>query len=91
MRPDVRDLFDLIVCLVIDDATLRRRLATRTTNAFGKNPEELAAAMKWNPRMRSIYQRLGAVIVDASQPPDEVADRITDVAQQLRSFPTSTS
>lgn len=79
---DVRDLFDLTVCLVIDDDTLRHRLATRTTNAFGQNPEELAAALRWNPRMRSRYERLGAVIVDATRPPAEVADTILDAVRQ---------
>jgi hypothetical protein len=47
---EVRDRFDLIVCIVVDDGTLRERLATRTTNDFGKNPEELAAALYRNPR-----------------------------------------
>jgi shikimate kinase len=82
---DVRELFDLTVCLVIDDETLRSRLATRTTNAFGRNPEELAAALKWNPRMRPIYERLGATIVDATQPPTVVADIVLDAARQIAS------
>ncbi|WP_173083207.1 hypothetical protein [Phytohabitans rumicis] len=30
---DVRDLFDLVVCLVIDEDTLRHRLATRRQSA----------------------------------------------------------
>jgi hypothetical protein len=45
------DLFDLVVCLVADDETLRRRLQARTTNAFGKHPEELAATLRWNAVM----------------------------------------
>lgn len=73
---EVRDLFDAMVCLVIDDETLRRRLAERTTNAFGQNPEELAAALKWNPLERSIYGRLGATIVDGTEPPPVVTDNI---------------
>jgi len=28
-----------VVCLVVDEGTLRDRLATRTTNQFGKHPE----------------------------------------------------
>jgi len=27
------DLFDLVICMVVDDETLRHRLQTRTTNA----------------------------------------------------------
>ena len=80
---DVRDLFDLIVCLVIDEGTLRYRLATRTTNSFGRHPEELAAALKWNPRMRAIYERRGATITDASKPVAEVVEQVVDAAQYL--------
>ena len=41
---DVWDLLDRVVCLVADNATLQNRLLSRTTNEFGKHPEELAAA-----------------------------------------------
>jgi hypothetical protein len=85
---EVRDLFDLIICLIIDDESLRRRLATRTSNAFGRHPEELAAAAMWNPRMRPTYERLGAVIVDtSSRPPDEVAQIVLRAVSQT--FPHS--
>ncbi|MFE1290912.1 hypothetical protein [Streptomyces sp. NPDC058751] len=80
---DVLGLFDLLVCLVIDEATLRHRLATRTTNAFGRHPEELAAALEWNPRTRSLYEGLGATVVDACEPVAEVADRVVDAARGL--------
>ncbi|MEU9918889.1 AAA family ATPase [Streptomyces sp. NPDC051001] len=80
----VLDLFDVTVCLVIDEDTLRHRLATRTTNSFGQHPEELAAALKWNPRMRSIYESRGATIIDASKPLTEVVDSVIDTVQELR-------
>lgn len=80
---DIRDLFDVVVCLVIDEDTLRHRLATRTTNPFGQHPEELAAALKWNPRMRAIYESLGATIIDASKPLTEVVDSLIDAVQEL--------
>jgi broad-specificity NMP kinase len=72
----VRDLFDYIICLVADDETIRKRLQTRTTNPFGKHPEELAAAVGWNCDVESRYRRLGATIIDGTQPPEEVADAI---------------
>ena len=78
---DVRDLFDHIVCLVIDEDTLRHRLATRATNTFGHHPEELAAALKWNPRMRAIYESRGATIIDASKPLTGVVDSVIDAVQ----------
>ncbi|MFJ1730707.1 hypothetical protein [Streptomyces sp. NPDC088254] len=80
---DVLDLFDLIACLVIDEATLRHRLATRTTNPFGQHPEELAAALKWNPRMRPMYEGRGAMIIDACEPVSEVVDSVVEAVQGL--------
>ncbi|WP_219468041.1 AAA family ATPase [Nonomuraea rhizosphaerae] len=84
---DVRDLFDLVVCLVIDEDTLRHRLATRTTNTFGRHPEELAAALKWNPRMRAIYESRGAMVIDASAPVNEVVDTVIAAARELTGSP----
>ncbi|WP_413755375.1 hypothetical protein [Streptomyces sp. MMBL 11-3] len=80
---DVLDLFDVTVCLVIDDDTLRHRLATRTTNTFGRHPEELAAALKWNPLTRAIHEARGATIIDACKPLTEVADDVIDAVQGL--------
>jgi dephospho-CoA kinase len=77
---DVRDLFDVVVCLVVDNETLRDRLLTRTTNAFGRHPEELAAALDHNDRAEAGYRRLGATIVDGRRPPAEVADAILAAA-----------
>jgi len=77
---DVLDLFDRVVCLLIDGGTLRKRLASRTTNSFGKHPEELAAALAANEGAESAYRRLGAVIVDGTRPPDAVADAILAAA-----------
>lgn len=82
-EPEVRDLFDLVICLVIDNATLRQRLLSRTTNAFGRHPEELAAALNLNKSIRSTYRRLGATIIDAGQAPPEVAAAILAAARQL--------
>jgi len=73
---DVWDLFDQMICLVVDNETLRDRLGTRTTNAFGKHPEELAAALGWNDDVEATYRGLGATIIDGTQAPPDVADAI---------------
>lgn len=73
---DVWDLFDLVVCVVVDNETLRDRLLTRTTNAFGKHPEELAAVLEHNDGVESTYRRLGATIIDGRRPLAEVTDAI---------------
>lgn len=77
---DVWDLFDLVVCLVVDNETLQDRLLTRTTNAFGKHPEELSAALGSNDGVEPTYRRLGATIIDGRRPPAEVAGAILAAA-----------
>ena len=78
---EVRDLFDLVVCLVVDDDTLRDRLLSRTSNSFGKHPEELAAALEANKGAEAAYRRLGAtIVVDGRRPLSEVADAILAAA-----------
>ena len=83
---DVRDLFDLVVCLVADNQTLRDRLQARTTNAFGKHQEELAAALGANDSVESTYRRLGATIIDGRQPTSEVASAIVAAAAKTASI-----
>ncbi|MBV9847124.1 MAG: hypothetical protein JOZ47_18955, partial [Kutzneria sp.] len=82
---DVWDLFALVVCLVVDNETLRERLLTRTTNAFGKHPEELAAALGRNDGAECTYRRFGATIIDGTRPPAEVADAILAAADRISS------
>jgi hypothetical protein len=76
----VWDLFDLVVCVVVDNETLQDRLLTRTTNAFGKHPEELSAALASNDGVETTYRRLGATIIDGRLPPAEVARAILAAA-----------
>lgn len=73
---EVWDLFDVVVCLVLDESTLRARLATRTTNNFGKAPPELEAVLGWNRTAEATYRALGAIVVDATQPLIGVVDQV---------------
>lgn len=73
---EVWDLFDAVVCLVLDEATLRTRLAARTTNEFGKNAIELEAVLQWNPTLEASYRNRGAIVVNAKQPLLNVVEEI---------------
>lgn len=77
---DVWDLFDRVVCLVVDDATLRHRLATRTGNDFGKTAAVRDAVLSWNAWSAADYRRFGAILVDASQPLDLVVAQVLAAA-----------
>jgi hypothetical protein len=73
---DVWQYFEHVACLVIDDETLRHRLATRTTNEFGKHPEELAAALKVNAAAEDQYRKREATILDATRPLDVIVQEL---------------
>ncbi|TQS42998.1 hypothetical protein [Cryptosporangium phraense] len=77
---EVRDLFDVIICLVVDLGTLTDRLRNRTTNAFGAHPEELAAAVRDNALSDAIYRPLGATFVDATMPLGQVTGAVLSAA-----------
>jgi len=74
------DLFTHRFLLCIDDETMRHRLLTRTTNDFGKDPCELAQQLELNRGADAVGRRTGWIVVDATQPIAEVADRIVQLA-----------
>lgn len=73
-------LYDKVVCLEVDENTLRQRIATRTSNNFGKEPHELEEILKWHKTSSADYRKLGATIVDANHPLDQVVDDILKIA-----------
>ena len=73
---EVWELIDIVICLVLDESTLRERLATRTTNQFGKTPGELDAILGWNRTIEATYQAFGALVVNANQALTDVVDEI---------------
>ncbi len=79
----VWDFFDRVGCLAVDDATVSRRLATRTTNAFGKHREDLAHVLEWNATHESTYRSYGATIIDGSRPVDDVVEAVLRLGEGL--------
>jgi dephospho-CoA kinase len=68
--------FDHIVLLTAPEPVIVERLATRTTNRFGKDPGELARALEIT-RMIEPLLRAGADLeIDTSAPLDEVVATI---------------
>jgi shikimate kinase len=66
------DLFDLKICLILDDTTIRERLAQRSENPFGKTPDELETILRFNSPLVAKYTALGATLIDSSRPLEEV-------------------
>jgi hypothetical protein len=69
--------FTKVFNLRIDDDTMRRRLAERTNNDFGKQPEEVELMLGLN---RSDEKPAGAIDVDATQPLLQVVDELLRLA-----------
>jgi len=78
---EVWPLFRSAVYLAIDDATLRHRLATRTSNDFGRSDYERDMVLGWHQAVaEDDYRRYGAAIVDGTRPMSEVVDEILKIA-----------
>jgi broad-specificity NMP kinase len=77
---EILALADVVVCLVADADTLRRRLATRQTNEFGKAPGDLEAVMSWLGVFEEHHEEIGAVMIDATQPLPEVVSAVVAAA-----------
>ena len=73
---DVWDLFDTVIYLVADDATIRQRLGARTENDFGKTAAELDMVLGWNAVLEDHYRAAGAIIIDAGQPLPSVVSAV---------------
>ncbi|CAM3327194.1 AAA family ATPase [Stackebrandtia soli] len=69
---DFYEYFDHVVLLSAPESLLRRRLATRTTNGYGKRPEELAEILEQLRTVEPLLRAGASMEVDTSVPLDEV-------------------
>lgn len=73
---ELADYYDKVICLVIDEETMKHRIAIRDTNTFGNSPEELKLMLYWHGKMLERYQNFGATMIDATQPIENVLVQI---------------
>lgn len=73
--------FDHIVLLTAPAPLIAERLATRTTNPYGRHPDELARVLRLQRTVEPLLRRAASLEVDTSAPVDEVIDTILDVVQ----------
>lgn len=69
-------LFKQVFALKVSHDTLKHRVLTRTTNNYGKHPQELAGILKRNAVSGEHWHAKGAIIIDADQPVTKVVDGI---------------
>jgi dephospho-CoA kinase len=67
-KPNFLHHFSKIFTLHIDDETLKDRLQNRTTNDYGKKPEELAVQLKFNQQTVEQSKKNGTILIDATKP-----------------------
>ncbi len=73
---EIWDLFSKIFTLVLDEATLRHRLATRTTNDYGKTKHELEQTLKQVATIKELSAKYGYIKIDATRSVNEIVDYI---------------
>lgn len=78
---EFREYYDKVICLVIDEKTMKERVASRDTNDFGKSPDELKLMLYWHGKMLARYKEWSAVMIDASQPLNKVVDDIVEITK----------
>ena len=73
--------FDAVVLLSAPAEVLLRRIATRTTNDYGKSDEERNLILRHLAEVEPLLRATCTHEVDASQPLDAVVDQLTAIGQ----------
>ena len=72
--------FDRIILLTAPTETLVERLATRTTNDFGKDPNELANTLALISEIEPLLRRSADLVIDTTAPLDDVVRQVLETA-----------
>ncbi len=77
--------FDAIVLLSASPAVLLSRLASRTTNRYGKSPEERELILQHVTEVEPLLRRTCTHELDATQQVGDIVDRLIEIAVQTAS------
>ncbi len=77
------DRFDAVILLACAPAVMIERLATRTTNAFGSRPDELARIMAIRDEIEPLLRRGATHEIDTSAPLDDVVSEVLRIAASM--------
>jgi broad-specificity NMP kinase len=80
--------FDHIVLLSAPTGVLVERLSTRTTNSYGKSPEELTRVLEHVQTIEPLLRRAATVEIDTSIPIDRVLEAVLDLVRPELIRPT---
>jgi dephospho-CoA kinase len=73
--------FDLIVLLSAPASVIVERLRTRTTNQYGKRPEEVARVLSLKESVEPLLRRAAGYEIDTSAPLEEVVATLLRLVQ----------
>jgi len=79
-----RDRFDGVVLLSVAVGVMAERLVHRTTNAYGKHPEELSRSLEFKETVEPLLRATADVELDGAAPLDEVVAEIVRFAGVTR-------
>jgi dephospho-CoA kinase len=79
--------FDHIVLLSAPPSVMVERLATRTTNTFGRRPEELAKILKDRDDIEPLLRRRATLELDTSAPLEDVLPAVLELVGPGRGRP----
>lgn len=72
--------FDTVVLLTAPAAVMAERLRHRTTNAYGKRPEELARSLELKATVEPLLRSIAHLEIDTTAPLDEVVAGVLALA-----------
>ena len=75
------DSFDRVILLSAPEAVITHRLATRSTNQYGKTTEQAARVLDLKRTVEPLLRRTADREIDTDRPLDEVLARVTGVAR----------
>ena len=78
-----RDRFDGVVLLSVAAEVMAERLVNRTTNAYGKHPEELARSLEFKETVEPLLRAIADMELDSSAPLEEVVEEISRFMARL--------
>ena len=76
---------DRIILLTAPTGVIRDRLASRTTNGFGKDPAELERTLALIAEIEPLLRRSADLVIDTSASLDEVVARVLEASRSADS------
>jgi len=78
-----RDRFTGVVLLSVPAVVMAERLAHRTTNAYGKDPEELARSLEFRESVEPLLRATADLELDGTEPLTQIVSRIEGFAADI--------